>query len=78
MYEKQQLLQTHPLDLSSSQLDRVQRLINEDEEFAKAWRNATNYNRTPQMRDSRSVIRENEFMSAPQSALNFYKSGSGF
>lgn len=41
--DRNTLLRTHPSNLTGFQLDALQKMINEDEEFAKAYRNATDY-----------------------------------
>jgi len=43
MYPDQLLLQTHPSEMSSRMLDAAQVRINEDPEFAEAYRNSTDY-----------------------------------
>jgi hypothetical protein len=43
MYPDQLLLQTHPSEMSSRMLDAAQVRINEDPEFAVAYRNSTDY-----------------------------------
>jgi len=43
MYPDRLLLQTHPSEMSSRMLDAAQTRINEDPEFAVAYRNSTDY-----------------------------------
>jgi len=43
MYPDRLLLQTHPSEMSSRMLDAAQVRINEDPEFAEAYRNSTDY-----------------------------------
>jgi|GEM_PF-6085812 len=43
MYPDRLLLQTHPSEMSSRMLDAAQARINEDPEFAVAYRNSTDY-----------------------------------
>ena len=43
MYPDRLLLQTHPSEMSSGMLDAAQARINEDPEFAMAYRNSTDY-----------------------------------
>lgn len=43
MYPDRLLLQTHPSEMSSRMLDVAQARINEDPEFAVAYRNSTDY-----------------------------------
>jgi hypothetical protein len=43
MFPDRLLLQTHPSEMSSAMLDAAQARINEDPEFAMAYRNSTDY-----------------------------------